>query len=403
MLRSDCIVCGSKRLETIVDLGMHPFADTFISEARLSEPDLVYWLACDLCLDCGQIQTKCITNPEDRYCRHDYSYTSSNSAFSRKHWKAYAAAVTEQVGLRQGAFVVEVGSNDGFLLEQFRTSGARVLGVDASPFMAHLAQEQEVDTLVGLFGPEISNQIRKEYGCADLIVANNVFNHANDVVGFAEAARELLSENGTFVFELPYWCIGLRDGRFDQIYHEHVSYFTATSARKLLDTAGLAIVHIEAVDYHGGSLRVFAKRKEYVTHSCATVDRMVEEEQKAETFAPARYREFMNSIYMQRDRFLESLYHMKCAGIPIIGVGAAAKGNTFLNFYNLDSTVIDCVTDSSKYKQGKFTPGTRIPIRGDDVFKAYDQVAALILSWNLTGTLKENLLGLNPRIQFLVP
>jgi SAM-dependent methyltransferase len=382
---------------------MHPFADTFISEARRSEPDALYWLACDLCGSCGHIQTKCITNPEDRYSKHDYSYTSSNSPFSRAHWEAYAVEVSKQVGLSPGDFVVEIGSNDGYLLEQFSKQGQKVLGVDASPAMADLAKERGVKTIIGLFDRSIAERVEREHGVAQLVVANNVFNHADDVIGFANGVHDLLSTNGTFVFELPYWCIGIRDGRFDQIYHEHVSYFTVTAAMKIMQVCGMVVNRVEVVDYHGGSLRIFAKRKQDVQNGCEAAEKLIKEEREAGTFLPQTYREFMKRICERRNRFLQDLYCLKNAGTPIIGVGAAAKGNTFLNFYGLDANIIDYVTDSSRYKQGKYTPGTRIPIRGDEVLGEYGEVAALILSWNISETLKRILLGINPNIRFLVP
>jgi len=397
------MVCCSTNLETIIDLGMHPFADTFISEARRSEPDALYWLACGLCGSCGHIQTKCVTNPEDRYSKHDYSYTSSNSSFSRAHWEAYAVEVSKQAGLSPGDFVVEIGSNDGYLLERFSKQGQKVLGVDASPPMADLAKERGINTITGLFDSSISKTIKQEYGSARLVVANNVFNHAEDIVGFARAAHDLLSANGTFVFELPYWCIGIRDGRFDQIYHEHVSYLTVTSSMRIMQVSGMTVSRVEVVDYHGGSLRVFAKRREDIQNGCEAAEKLLKEEKEAGTFLPQTYRDFIRKVCERRNRFLQDLYHLKNAGTAIIGVGAAAKGNTLLNFYRLDASIIDYVTDSSKLKQGKYTPGTRIPICGDDVFAEYDEVAALILSWNISETLKRTLLGINPNIRFLVP
>ncbi len=403
MLRSSCLVCASADLHSIIDLGIQPFADTFIAEDRLDEPDLIFPLVCDLCSACGHIQTKYVTDPAHRYSGHAYSYTSSNSGFARNHWQQFAQEVPEKTGLPSKALIVEVGSNDGFLAEQFQMRGHRVIGVDASSYMAGLANERKVETVVGVFGPELAERLLSEYGRAQLIVANNVFNHSDTPVDFARAAAALLAPGGTFVFEAPYWCIGIRDGRFDQIYHEHVSYFTVRSAAKILEQAEMRISGVEIVDYHGGSLRIYARRREDASAACVDAEQMIEEERSSGIFEKKTYDIFMQEIMGQRDRFLQYVYGLKSEGGSIVGVGAAAKANTFLNYYNMDSTVIDYVTDASVHKQGKYTPLTRIPICGDEVFADYGEVYALILSWNIADTLKQILLNINPKIQFIKP
>ncbi|MBW8034434.1 MAG: class I SAM-dependent methyltransferase [Planctomycetes bacterium] len=401
MFRTSCLVCQSSNLTKIIDLGIQPFADTFIPEPRLSESDQVYPLSCDLCNDCGQIQTSCITNPQDRYILQDYSYTSSNSSFSRNHWEDYAKVVVDKTSLEPDSFIVEIGSNDGYLSEQFLKLGHRALGVDPSPYMAELAKKRNIDTVVEVFEPAVASKIHAQYGEAQLIVANNVFNHADAPLEFAKAAADLLSTDGTFIFELPYWISGLETHKFDQIYHEHVSYFTVTSSSRILESVGLQIVDVQLVDYHGGSIRVFAKHKDGAHKVTENVRVMMEEEKSCGAFDPQTYSQYMNHILDQRNKFLSKIYEIKAAGKPIIAVGAAAKGNTFLNFYNLDSTIIDYVTDASPHKQGKYTPLTRIPICGDDKFAEYDEVYALILSWNISDKLKIILNNINPKINFL--
>ncbi len=403
MFRTKCMVCPSDNLQTIIDLGMHPFADTFVVPERESEPDLLYQLACDLCEECGHIQSRCMTDPAARYSDHAYSYTSSNSAFSRDHWERYAADVAKKNEVGPDDLVIEIGSNDGYLLEQFRNNGAKVLGIDAAPAVAEIANKRGVETLVGLFDLELAETVKADVGPAKLVVANNVFNHADDVVSFAKAAASLLAPEGVFVFELPYWCIGIRDGHIDQIYHEHVSYLTATASNQIAQAAGLTVSAIEVVDYHGGSLRVSARLSDGGSTILPDLERMIEQEQRDRMFEPEMYEEFMLGIEKRRNQFLRNLYTLKEEGVPVVGVGAAAKGNTILNYYGLDHTVIDYVTDSSPHKQGKLTPGTRIPICDDQVFAEYSNVAALILSWNLADTLKKVLLEINPRVEFLSP
>lgn len=401
MIRKACLICGDEHIQSVIDLGMHPFADTFVPGDQSSEPDLAYPLVCDLCERCGQFQTRYVTNPQERYCKVNYSYTSSNSGVSRTHWEKYAADIAAKTSLPHNSLVVEIGSNDGYLSQQFLHQGLRVIGVDPSPYMAGLARERGVETITALFGRETAPLILKDHGAASLVVANNVFNHSDDPRSFVEGVRSLLGPNGTFVFELPYWYEGFRTGKFDQIYHEHVSYFTARSSRSLLEGAGLRVVAAEVVDYHGGSLRIVAKLRDDEVGSCSELENLIARETAAGLFEAAAYRAFIDRITGQRNRLLRHLLDEKLRGTPIVAVGAAAKGNTFLNFYRLDHSIIDFVTDASPHKQGKLTPLSRIPIKGDDVFKEYGPVCALILSWNIGAHLKEILLKINPRITFI--
>jgi 2-polyprenyl-3-methyl-5-hydroxy-6-metoxy-1,4-benzoquinol methylase len=405
MFRTKCLVCSSSKLVKVIDLGVQPFADSFIARENLSKADPAYPLECALCQTCGHVQTTCVTNPEHRYFQlHDYSYTSSNSGFAKAHWQEYAESAARNAKLASRSFVVEVGSNDGFLAHQFLMRGFRVLGVDASDYMAKLAAKRKVNTVVALFGRKSAVNIRKEHGRADLIVANNVFNHADLPLDFVKGVADLLQADGSFVFEQPSWLSSIKSEKFDQIYHEHVNYFTIRSLVKLLWRAGLYIVDAEVVDYHGGSLRVHAKKsRKPVTLLTETVKSMIKSEKKAGLFGTGTYRKLMDTLQQRRVIFLQKVYKIKEQGISIVAVGAPAKGNTFLNYYRLDKTVIDYVTDASPHKKGKYTPLTRIPIVSDEVFAKLEMPYALVLSWNLVDALKPKLMKINPRIRFISP
>lgn len=407
MFRKQCLACKSTELSEAINLGMHPMADTFIPATRLDEADRVYPLICDLCQSCGQIQLRTVTNPAERYAEYDYSYTSSNSKTSQNHWTEYAGTVAGTVGLKAGDAVVEIGSNDGFLTEQFQKLGCPTLGVDPSPAMGRLAAERGVRTLTALFGAETVTRVEETLGRKPkLIAANNVFNHANDPLDFALAIKSLLAPEGVFVFELPYWMQSIVQGKFDQIYHEHVSYFTVKYAVALFRLADMHVNHVDEVDYHGGSIRVFVGHKPAVygaKTSSPSVAQFIEKETRAGLFQRETYERFMREIQTARNRFLREVYDLKLQGKPLVCVGAAAKGNTFLNYYNLDASVIDCVTESSPSKIGKYTPRTRIPICPDQKLAEYDSVHAIILSWNISGPLQAILKKINPRIHFLNP
>ncbi len=400
-LTDRCLISGGK-LEKILDLGMHPYADTFISADQLGMTEPVLPLECYLCSESGQIQLGYISNDFERYNLYSYSYTSSNSTFSRNHWDDYHQTMVSRFDL-QNKFIVEIGSNDGYLIQQFQPDN-KILGVDPSRAMADIATTQYgVETINDFFTSTSSQKIKTDFESADLIIANNVFNHANDPLDFAKGVHSLLKDGGIFVFESPYWLDTIQSQHFDQIYHEHISYFTVRSAHYLLTKVGLEVFDVERVDYHGGSIRVYARKVSTVSpHPAPVIADMIAKEVKLGLFEMATYVKFQKDITNTRDKFLSRLYNLKAQSFPIVAVGAAAKGNTFLNFYGLDKTVIDFVTDSSPHKQGKYTPLTRIPIVGDEIFKEYNQgVYVLVLSWNINDILKENLLKINNKIEFL--
>lgn len=399
--RDCCATCGSRSLDEIIDLGMHAMADTFVPEERMYEGDRVYPLICDLCPHCKQIQLRAVTDPGERYNHFDYSYTSSNSSFSRNHWTKYAEDLTCEGRPPKGSLIVEVGSNDGYLCERFATLGFKVLGIDPSRAMNELAAKRGVDTQTALFSGEVARKLAAILPERPrLIIANNVFNHANEPLDFARGVSQLLAPDGTFVFELPYFLRTILDGKFDQIYHEHVSYFTVTHARNIFKAVGMVIVHADEVDYHGGSIRVFVRHDGVEDDS---VEGLVSQEEAASLFDVATYHAFMTAVALRRDTFMERIYQLRQQGARIVCVGAAAKANTFMSYYNLNASVVDWVTDASPNKINKFTPLTRVRIKPDDVIADCDVVYAIITSWNLAGTLKRILTGINPNVRFLDP
>ena len=385
-------------MNSIIKLGMHPFADTFIGKDQYGMSEPVYPLQCVLDSITGEIKLEYETKDDQRYNLYNYSYTSSNSKVSRNHWIEYCNEVNATI--KEKSKILEVGSNDGFLTKQFINKGHTARGIDPSKSMANIATNSGVMTYNMLFNYKNSNKIVKDYGKVDVVVANNVFNHANDPSDFMRAISKVLNQNGTFIFELPYWLYTIKDKRFDQIYHEHVTYFTVKYAYNLLRQHGFQISNVKIVDYHGGSLRVYCNKAENVS-MIPEVERMISKEEKYKLFDVNMYEKFMNTLKKDRNSFMSKLYKIKKKGTPIVGIGAAAKANTFLNFYNIDNTILDFVTDASEYKKGKFTPLTRIPIVGDEIFSQYDEVYALILSWNISDMLVKKIKSINKKVKFL--
>lgn len=398
-LTTKCLIAGEPVFK-ILDLGMHPYADTFIGKEQLGLSEPVLPLEVYLNPDSGQIQLGYITNDFERYNLYAYSYTSSNSQFARDHWDNYYKTVKDRFGM-VGKKVMEIGSNDGYLLNSFLLENG-VLGVDSSKQMCDLSVEKGINTMHAIFNKNVADNIKHTHGTFELIIANNVLNHSNNPLDFVKGVYDLLSGDGVFIFELPYWKDTVQSKKFDQIYHEHVSYFTIKSSYNLLKAAGLEIFDYEHVDYHGGSIRVYSRK----SSNPALIDKIsdaIKSEDEIGLFRSETYIVWQKELLISRNVFLRRLLDIKInqPDMPIIGVGAAAKANTFLNYYRIDASILDYITDSSEYKQGKFTPLTRIPIVSDDIFGNYDEVYALILSWNISDSLKQILLNINSNIKFI--
>ena len=395
-----CLI-SQQSVVKILDFGQHAYADTFISQDQLNLSEPVFPLQVNLNADSGSIQLGYVSNAQDRYSLYSYSYTSSNSATARAHWDEYATTVKSRHPSIK--FAVEIGSNDGYLINQFQGNGVRAMGIDPSAEMCCIARERGVQVMPAMFCEPVAKDLATRSGQADLIMANNVFNHANDPVSFARAVATLLSEDGVFVFEVPYWLSMIESGRFtDMVYHEHPTYFTIKMAWNTLKAAGLEITDFDVVNYHGGSLRVFARRDTGMTMPVAVEDAIARETQIG-LFDARFYQVLQRRFEQQRDTWLHDFYRLRQAepDAVFIGVGAAAKANTWLTWHGLNKTHLKCITDSSSFKQGKYTPLTRITIADDAVFAEHERPYAVILSWNIGEGLRQAILNINPRTRFL--
>ena len=387
-----CVIDGSDIVE-IIDLGMHPYADTFIPHERIHESEPVFPLKCGLCLECGLVQLIHLTNPDSRYGMYDYSYTSSNSEYARAHWSSFAEAA---VGSQEPAVrVLEIGSNDGFLLGQFVSKGCEVLGFDSSETMTKIANDQGIPTINGVFGFNEAEKLAAADFSFDLIVANNVLNHSNDPIDFLKGVETLLTQEGRFIFEVPYWLCSIESRSFDQIYHEHISYFTITSLSRIVEHTKLNIFDIELNEYHGGSLKVTLTNSDIL--ELPKWSHLIEAEELAKLSDIETYSEFMQEVKNKRSRLLSKIHQILLAEptASIVLAGAAAKANTFINFYRLDSTIITCITDNSPHKVGKYTPLSRIPIVKDQELATMKNVYVLITAWNIRDIIMDRILKIN--------
>jgi SAM-dependent methyltransferase len=339
MFRTKCLICYSKNINNIIDLGMHPFADTFIPISKTHLSEKVYPLIVQLCEKCGNVQLGCKTDAESRYQENDYSYTSSNSNYSINYWFEYANEILKFFPKNIKLKILEIGSNDGLLLSILKNNH-NVLGVDASPVMNKLAEKKNIETRLGIFDESYSKKISKEFGRFDLIIANNVFNHANEPQSFFMGIKNLLKKDGIFVFESPYWSNSVKSGKFDQIYHEHVTYMNVKSVKKLSSLNELYISDIVFSNYHGGSVR-FVVSKNKKKENLDKVNKIVFRENQSNLYSPIFYEKFMKKIKQKKNKFMEKIFSSKNSSKPLICIGAAAKANTFLNFYGLNNNFVN--------------------------------------------------------------
>ena len=397
--RNKCLCCKEKKLSEIINLGLHSFADRFIPLNKSNQKDPMYPLILDICRKCSFIQSRIITNPKHRYIDLDYSYTSNNSEYSRNHWTKLADMLDKKFNIKKKK-IIEIGSNDGFLSSILKEKGADVLAVDASKFMVNICQKKKINSVHSIFDFSQSKKIKKKYGQADIIIANNVFNHSNEPSNFIKGVNNLLKNDGKFIFEQPNFTKGVLSLKFDQIYHEHISYFTVKNIDSILRYNDFKVMSITKNDYHGGSLRTIATKKDFKIKSFNLI-KLKNYEKKKNIYSINYYKKMMKKIDLKKTFLLKKINNYIKNGNVICGIGAGAKSNTFLTYYGLNNNRIKFITDSSKFKKNKLTPVSRILIKDDNELKKYDKIFCIILSWNISDLIKKKIKKINKKIEFI--
>ncbi len=395
-----CDLCGSTELALVLDLGFHPIADTFLKKEDLEAPQTRYPLQVLMCRACGHAMNSYVVPATERYQAHEYSYDSGNSKVSITHFGEMAKEISDAVGVGVDDLVVDVGGNVGTLLSAFREhSGAQILNVEPSGNIAALAVKNGVETIQDFFNSAAADEIQKRGG-AKVITATNAFNHIDGLDEFMGNITRSLTSDGAFVFEAPYLLHLVQKLAFDTIYLEHVSYFSITPLAAYFKKFGLTITEIIENDYMGGSMRVTARLGGAA--ETPAVAAAIEQEQNAKLFAPETYEDMTRKMREFKFSLLKQLIDARLAGGRVIGIGAATKGNTLLNYCGIDSTMLDFITDASTLKVGKYTPGSHIPILPDEAITE-DITHALILPWNIAEFLKGKLSPKYPYIAFITP
>lgn len=397
MTMRTCALCGAKDLQPVIDLGFHPCADTFVLKSRIPEVEQRFALKVCLCGSCGHTQLAHVVPGHIRYQDTDYSYDSSNSPVSIAHFTELARDVCKVLNVGSDDIVCDVGSNIGTLLDAFkRIAGCRVVGVDPSANIAALANKQGIFTINEFFGLKAAKEVLK-IGRPRVITATNVLNHSEDVAQFFDVVSDIVDPNGYVVFEVPYLLEMIKQTAFDTIYLEHINYFSVTPLARFLSLRGFGIERIEVSDYMCGTLRLYVSPN--AEHS-PIVTQYLELEGAYGLFSQEVYEAFMGRVQSLKFRLNKSLYDIKASGGKIIGIGAATKGNTMLNYCNIDSDLLEYVSDTSPLKVGKVTPGSYIEIVPDENISK-EITHGLILPWNIAEHLTRKLKHLG--ITFIIP
>jgi SAM-dependent methyltransferase len=378
---SRCRLCGAGLKHTFVDLGMSPLCENFLSCEQLDDMEPYFPLHVLVCSECFLVQLREYVSPENIF--RDYAYFSSYSTTWVAHAKAFCAMIRERLELGPNSLVVELASNDGYLLQHFLPLGIPVLGIEPAANVARVAIDKGIDTLVDFFGTRLANLLAADGKQADLIVGNNVLAQVPDLNDFAAGMSRLLKPNGVITLEFPHLERLIAEVQFDTIYHEHFSYFSLTTIALLADRHGLKVIDVEELPTHGGSLRVYLAHRGSSRPSSASVGALLAREERLGLRDIAAYSSFADHVQRKKRRLLSFLIAEKDKGKTICGYGAPGKGNTLLNYCGIGTDYLAFTVDRNPNKHGLFTPGMHIPIR--PVQAIYDERPdyILILPWNL--------------------
>jgi len=387
---ASCRFCGSALHHTFADLGMSPPCESFLSANQLNQMEAFYPLHAFVCEHCFLVQLEEYVSPENIFT--EYAYFSSYSDSWLAHAKAYTELMVKRFQLGEGSLVVELASNDGYLLQYFGLQGVPVLGIEPAVNVAKEATKKGIPTLVKFFGQELAAEMVREGTQADLIVGNNVLAQVPDLRSFVAGMKTLLSPQGVITLEFPHLMRLMEGNQFDTIYHEHFSYFSFLTTMKIMASFGLAVFDVEELPTHGGSLRVYARHAEDTSHpETERVRDLAEREQQAGFTRLETYFSFDEKVKETKRKLLAFLVDAKQAGKSIAGYGAPGKGNTLLNYCAIRADFLDYTVDRNPYKHGKFLPGTHIPIFPPEKIRETKPDYVLILPWNLKNEIREQL------------
>ena len=368
---------------------MSPLCESYVPAQRLDEPEVFYPLHVRLCNSCLLVQLPVYVPGEEIFS--DYAYFSSYSDSWVEHARLYAEAMIDRLGLTSRSLVTEVASNDGYLLQHFQVRGIPVLGVEPAANVAEAAIARGIPTVVEFLRPETGQQIAQRHGKADLVAANNVFAHVPDIRGFAMGLRALVKDHGLVTLEFPHLLRLIEQRQYDTIYHEHFSYLSLLTSSRALGTAGLHVVDVDELSTHGGSLRIYARPEESACEPTAQVKEVLRQEESAGLHTVVGHEGFAGEVLQIKSDLLKFLLSAAAEGRSVVGYGAPGKGNTLLNHCGIRSDLLQYTVDRSPAKQGRFLPGTHIPIYPPERLRETRPDYILVLPWNLRDEISRQL------------
>lgn len=375
-----CRICGSDKLYEFLSLDTMPIPNGFLTKEELGKPESHYPLGTFVCENCTLVQLTHVIPAEIMF--RNYLYIPSTSRTMVNHFEAMANETVKQFNIRPGELVVDIGSNDGTLLKFFKANETQVLGIDPASNLAIVARLSGINTIDDFFTNHLAEKVSQEQGPAKIITATNVVAHVNNLHNFFDGVVKLLDKDGVFIGEFPYVVDMINKNEFDTIYHEHLSYFSLTALSYLFKNHNLKLLDIKKQPIHGGSIRIYVTHAESTREPTQATKQFLSEEKQAGLASRAPYTAFAQRVEKIREDLTTLIKGLKKSGKRIVGYGAAAKGNVLLNYCQIGPDLLDYIVDSVPYKQGRFTPGTHIPIFPEKRLETDLPNYVLLLAWN---------------------
>jgi SAM-dependent methyltransferase len=388
-MTSNCRFCNTRLEHTFIDLGLSPVSNAFLSADDLSEIEPFYPLRAFVCANCFLVQLEEFEAPEQIFS--DYVYFSSYSHSWLAHAKSFADSATEQFRLGGESLVIEVASNDGYLLQYFKQSGIPILGIEPAANVADVAIERGIETISEFFGVALAEKLRADDKLGNLVIGNNVLAHVPDVNDFVAGLKIVLAEDGVLCMEFPHLLKLIEQTQFDTIYHEHFSYYSLLTVQRMFAHHGLDVFDVDELPTHGGSLRIYAQHTGGLRPHSDAVDALLATESASGLDSLAGYENFAKQVLKVKTDLLAFLGQAKANGKSVAGYGAPAKGNTLLNYCGIDKDLIEYTVDRNPHKQGLFLPGTHLPVHAPEYIATRKPDYLLILPWNLRDEVAEQM------------
>lgn len=389
----NCRHCGTPLEHSFLDLGFAPPSNAYLQPGSLSRPEVHYPLRVKVCDQCWLVQTEDYARAEELFGA-DYAYFSGTSSSWLDHAARYAEMITERLSLGPDSFVIEVASNDGYLLKNFVAEGIPCLGIEPTASTAAAAEALGIPVMREFFGEELGRQLAAEGRQADLIAGNNVYAHVPDINDFTRGLAAALKPVGTITLEFPHLLPLIEDVQFDTIYHEHFSYLSLTAVSHVFAAAGLRVWDVEQLPTHGGSLRVYGCHTDAPIDTTDHVGSMLAREEEFGLTRLETYTDFQARADRVKDDFVAFLIEQKRSGRQVAAYGAAAKGNTLLNYAGVRPDLLPYVFDAAAAKQGRYMPGSHIPIHSPNALRQDPPDTVVILPWNIAREVREQLADL---------